>query len=267
MTEEEEIIEEPTPTGHVQASIKEAVTYHKIKNARIQLIQNNNIIYEGISAYDGGLILDEVEYGSYNVKVSRTGYEDYTNTLTLNSSSVMLPVFMTPLPMDPNQTEVDLDEQYTITISESVNPTYSVSQEISNWLQENLSALTDDNDNVIFGKVNQGFSDESLRTFGKKPVCDVYINNIEYDSTFDSQTPDIVHTFVLFYLKGANSHTYSVVCGIHDLIMQEFLTNTEWQRLDDIVRDTVINRSEIRIQPVGKKWGVIGAFELNHQLY
>ena len=266
MTEEEEIIEEPTPTGHVQASIKEAVTYHKIKNARIQLIQNNNIIYEEISAYDGGLILDEVEYGSYNVKVTRTGYEDYTNTLNLNSASVMLPIFMTPLPTDPNQTEVDLDEQYTFTITGSVTPDYTMSTQISTWLQDNLEALTDDLDHTIFGRVNLGFSDESLRTFGKKPVCDVYIDNIVYDSTFDNQSPVQVNTFVLYYLKGANSNIYLKACQLHDLIMQEFLTNESWQRCD-VVRDTRVSNSEIRIQPINKKMGVMGAFQLTHELY
>ena len=263
---EEETIEETVETGRVQVSVKEAVTYHKIKNARFQLIVNGNVIYDDTSAYDGSILFDEVEYGSYNVKVTRTGYEDYTNTLNLNSASVMLPIFMTPLPKDPNVTEVDLDETYTFTITERVQPEYSMSSQISNWLQSNLAALKDDSNHSIFGKVNLGFSDESLRTFGKKPVCDVYIDNIDYSIDFDRQEPVKVNTMVLYYFKGANSPVYTKACQLHDLIMQEFLTNEEWKR-SNIVRGTRIVNSEIRIQPLGKKWGVIGAFQLSHDLY
>ena len=266
MTEEEITEEEPTPTGRVQVSIKEAVTYHKIKNARFQLLQDNIVIYEKYSAYDGGLIFDEVEYGAYNVRVTRTGYEDYTNTLTLSSGNVMLPIFMTPLPSNPDQTEVDLDEVYTFTIAERTKPEYSMSSQISNWLKTNLETLKDDTNHTIFGKVNLGFSDESLRTFGKKPVCDVYIDNIVYDTDFDNQSPVTVNTMVLFYFKGANTPVYGKACELHDLLMQEFLTNTDWQR-SSIVRETRIINSEIRIQPLNKKWGVIGAFQLSHELY
>ena len=162
---------------------------------------------------------------------------------------------------------VDLDLTYELKISEKTSTDFTMSTAISQWLVENLSCLTDDNNKTIFGKVNTGFNENTLKTFGKQPVCDVYINKIEYDTEFDECTPVKVDTIVLFYLKGANNHTYMQVASVHDYIMQQFATNTTFKQLDGIVRDTFIKNSQLMMQPINKKWGVMGAFELTHILY
>lgn len=263
MTEEEttEVL-----TGNVHARIKEREVYTKLRNARIH-ISNSADSYEGLTNADGEYDFEDIPYGTYTVHVTRPGYEAYTNTLNVNNSSIIIPVFMTPSPVDPNFVELNLGDEYTFNITERLTPQYSLSTQISDWLQTNLSGLRDDQNHLIFGKVNKGFSEESLRTFGKKPVCDVYIDRFSYDSTFTNQRPNEAHTFILYYLKGANTQTYHKACLLHDYIMQELLTNEDWRRLDGKVRDTLIENSEIRIQPLNKKWGVIGAFELTHQLY
>lgn len=162
---------------------------------------------------------------------------------------------------------VDVDLTYTFTISEKTLPDYTMSTAISQWLVDNLSNLKDDNDKIIFSKVNTGFNENSLKTFGKQPVCDVYINRIEYGTDFDVCSPKRVNTIVLFYLKGANNHTYMQVASLHDYIMQEFATNPDFKELPGIVRDTIIRNSQLMMQPINKKWGVMGAFELSHTLY
>ena len=137
---------------------------------------------------------------------------------------------------------VDIDLSYQFKVSGKTSPDFTMSTQISQWLVDNL-------------------------TFGKQPVCDVYIDHIDYDTDFDFNRPKTAHTIVLFYLKGANNHTYMQVASLHDYIMQEFTTNPEFKELTGVVRDTFVNGSKLMMQPINKKWGVMGAFELTHALF
>ena len=169
--------------------------------------------------------------------------------------------------MNDDDISVDVDLTYSFTVSGKTQPEFTMSTRISQWLTDNLTGLTDDTDNPVFSKVNNGFNENNLKTFGAKPTCDVYISSIDYSTDFDITKPVMVHTIVLFYMKGANNTSYMKACSIHDYIMQEFATNTEFKELDGIVKDTFIKNSQLMIQPIQKKWGVMGAFELSHKLY
>ena len=162
---------------------------------------------------------------------------------------------------------VEMDETYTFTVSEKVSQDYRMSTQIIEWLQRNIASLTDDNDKVIFSKVNTGFDSDSLKTFGKGPVCDVYINRVSYEGDFDNHTPQKVHSIIIFILRGANNVTYEKACELHDYIMQEFIENEDFRRLDYVVRDTLIDNSQLMTQPVRKNWSIMGTFELTHLLY
>lgn len=159
---------------------------------------------------------------------------------------------------------LDVDATYRIELKGKTLPEYTISQQISAWLQENLTSLTDDHNRKLFSRVNTGYNEETLKTFGKQPVCDVYINNIEYRDVFEVTQPDKVNSIILFYLKGASNKSYMDACRLHDYIMQEFIVNEDFKVLPDIISDTRILNSELRVQPIRKKWGVIGAFELSH---
>ena len=163
--------------------------------------------------------------------------------------------------------KVETDIEYEFTVTEDTALDFKFATSISNWLCTNMANLTDTNDKTIFGKVNTGFDENTLKTFGKKPVCDVYINNVEYNTDFDNHKPEQVHTIILFYMKGANNNTYMKACELHDYILQELVSNENYRRLTDVVRDTYITNSELMTQPINKKWGVMGAFELTHILY
>lgn len=160
---------------------------------------------------------------------------------------------------------VDSVEEFTIT--ERLTPDFKMATIISEWLHSNISNLTDDNDNIIFNKVSYGFDSEKLKTFGKKPTADIYIDNVEYTRDFDFLRPVSVHTLLIFYMKGANDVAYQKTAELHDYIMQEFISNEEWRILDGTVRDTLITNSQLMSQPSNKKWGVMGVFELEHKLY
>ena len=100
-----------------------------------------------------------------------------------------------------------------------------------------------------------------------KPTADIYIDHVEYDSTMDNCAPVSVHTIVIFYMKGANDVAYLKTTELHDLLMQMFLTDEDWKRLNGVVRNTVITNSQLMSQPGNKKWGCMGVFQLTHYLY
>ena len=163
--------------------------------------------------------------------------------------------------------EVDTDITYTFHVTERTSDTTGVTTQILEWLHDNLEDLRDDLNKQIFGKVNYGFNDANIKTFGRKPVCDVYLNKVEYDGDFEDHIPIKVNTFLIFYLKGANNHTYLKACELHDYLVS-VLSNTEsFKRLDNVVRDTYITNTEVRNQKIRGGYGVLGAFELTHTLY
>ena len=155
---------------------------------------------------------------------------------------------------------------YTFTISRQVDPNYGMSTQIIQWLQTNMDSLKDDYENKLFGKVNYGFNDNVIKTFGKKPVCDVYINKVEYDTDFDAHTPKLVRSIVIFYMKGANNQTYLKATELHDLLVQKFLTDDSFKR-SEVVKETYIADSTIQNRSIRGGYGVMGTFELTHILY
>lgn len=159
------------------------------------------------------------------------------------------------------------DIEYEFKLSETVQTDYKFASSIIEWLTNNMKGLTDDEDKKLFNKVNTGFNEESLKSFGNKPVCDIYINTVNYSTDFTEHKPESVNSIVIYYLKGANNPTYEKACMIHDYLMQEFLENDSFQRLTDVVTDTYILNSEIQPGPIGKRWGVMGILELSHILY
>lgn len=161
--------------------------------------------------------------------------------------------------------EIDID--YSFDVSGSIDPDRKMTSKISLWLQENLENLTDDNGDIIFNKVNFGYNENSLKALGNKPVCDVYVNNVEYSEDFDEYPAESVHSIILFYMKGANNKSYLKACDLHDYLIQEFIKNRAFKFLEDTVKDTLILNSELMNQPINKKWGVMGALELSHILY
>lgn len=170
--------------------------------------------------------------------------------------------------MTSENIEADVDAEYLFTITEQTsNPDYRMAKSVSQWIHSNLEGLTDDNDVAIFNKISYGYDAEKLKTFGKKPTADIYIDHVEYDSTFDNCAPVSVHTIIIFYMKGANDVAYLKTTELHDLLMQKFLTDDDWKILPGVVRNTVITNSQLMSQPSNKKWGAMGAFELTHYLY
>ena len=88
--------------------------------------------------------------------------------------------------------EVPVDITYTFCVKQQTLPDYGCCTSIIQWLKNNLESLKDDYNTPLFSKVNYGYNEETLKGFGKKPVADVYINNIEYSSDLYNNTPATV---------------------------------------------------------------------------
>lgn len=162
--------------------------------------------------------------------------------------------------------EIIINEEYEFAVKEKTKPDYKMTALISQWIYSNLENLTDDNEEIIFNKVNYGYNEESLKSFGKKPVCDLYVDNIDYESDLQESVPVAAHSIIIFHVKGGNDKAFLKACQLHDYIMQQFIENTDWQELDDIVINTVITNSELLNHP-RNGWAVMGAFEIEHTLY
>ena len=257
----DEIIE----TGDVTFTIVDA--NKAIKNATV-IIESQDDAFNGFTDKQGEITFEDVPYGTYDVTVKHTGYEIIESTLTVDNSTITSTIILSHLAVDPNIVEVDLDQHYLFQISEHTSdPDYRFATSVSQWIKANLEGLKDDNNQPIFNKISYGYDEQKLKTFGKKPTADIYIDRVEYGGTLDNPAPESVHTIVIFYMKGANDVAYLKTTELHDLLMQKFLLDEDWKILNGIVRNTVITDSQLMSQPSNKKWGCMGAFQLTHYLY
>jgi hypothetical protein len=177
-----------------------------------------------------------------------------------------------------DNTNVEVDAEYTFNLEDETNSNYKVSKRIVEWLKTNMEGLTDSNKNLIFSKVNYGYNENTIKGFGKKPVCDVYINNYNYNTDFTHNIPVSVNSFIICYLKGNMNNAYLKACELTDYLIQEFNDNESFRRLTltnvidqetvitNIVRDTFIRNVELQVIPGSKTYGVLCAFELEHEL-
>lgn len=169
---------------------------------------------------------------------------------------------------------MDVDIEYEFDLEPQTHNDYKCSKHIVEWLKDNMESITDSKNKKLFSKVNYGYNQDTIKGFGNKPVCDVYINNFTYESDLSRNTPDKVTSFIICYLKGNMNNAYLKACELTDYLVQEFNDNNSFRRLtitsDDsvlnIVRDTFIRNVELQIIPSGKTYGVVCAFELEHEL-
>ena len=161
---------------------------------------------------------------------------------------------------------MDTNIVYEFEIDQKVLPDYRITNTVLNWVHNNLDNLVDNDNKKIFHRVNIGYNERSLKGFGNRPVCDVYLDNIDYRTDFDLNTPSNLNTVVVITLKGNANNTYTKALDLTDYIIQEFIENTSWRELDSVVKETTITNTQIQINPNSKVWSTMVLFELNHVL-
>ena len=161
---------------------------------------------------------------------------------------------------------MDTNIVYEFEIDQKVLPDYRITNTVLNWVHNNLDNLVDNDNKKIFHRVNIGYNERSLKGFGNRPVCDVYLDNIDYRTDFDLNTPSNLNTVIVITLKGNANNTYTKALDLTDYIIQEFIENTSWRELDSVVKETTITNTQIQINPNSKVWSTMVLFELNHVL-
>lgn len=161
---------------------------------------------------------------------------------------------------------MDTNIIYEFEIDQKVLPDYRITNTSLNWLQNNLTNLVDNDNKKVFHKVNIGYNERSLKGFGNRPVCDVYLDNIDYRTDFDLNVPASLNTVMVVTLKGNANNTYAKALDLTDYIIQEFVENNGWRELDNLIKDTTITDTQIQINPENKVWSTMIVFQLNHVL-
>jgi hypothetical protein len=162
-------------------------------------------------------------------------------------------------------TDLELEEEYCFCLSPITTIDYKVASKVLEWLKTNMESITDSKNVKLFSKVNYGYNEGTLKGFGKKPVCDVYINDISLSTDMTINQPSEVNSFVICYLKGNMNNTYAKACELTDYLIQEFMTNESF-RTCKLIYETTIEDIKINIIPQGKTYGVLCAFELKHKI-
>ena len=161
---------------------------------------------------------------------------------------------------------MDTNIIYEFEIDQKLLPDYRVTNTALNWLKNNMDGLVDNDNKPIFHKVNLGYNESSLKGFGNKPVCDVYLDHITYRDDFDLNVPGIIHTVIVVTLKGNANNSYGKALDLTDYIVQEFVENESWKEISRVDKETRITNTEVQINPNNKVWSTMILFELEHIL-
>lgn len=164
-------------------------------------------------------------------------------------------------------TNLEVDETYTYPLAESIIPDYKFTYQLTSWLKSNLESLADDDGNTIFAKVNIGFGEDNVKSFGNRATCDVHINTVEFEDDFGNSRIDIINSIIVFKIKGNQETAMIESTKILDYLIQEFITNSEFKTLTDYVQDTRLTNAGLREQPNKSNWYVLGVLELQHHLF
>lgn len=160
-------------------------------------------------------------------------------------------------------TEMELEIEYEFELSPLIDADYKITSLIAAWLKENMESLKDAKGNIIFSKVNYGYDEDILKSFGKKPVCNVYISHVEFTSDLLLNKPFTVTSYIVCYLKGKINKTYELACDLGDYLIQEFMSNDDFRKCN-VVANTTVEDFRVELVPVNHRYGVICALELQH---
>ena len=163
--------------------------------------------------------------------------------------------------------DLDLDEVFSLKLSKKFIPDYKFTYALTSWLKSNLESLTDDDDNKIFAKVNIGFAEDNVKSFGNRATCDVHINTVNFEDDFESSRIDKIDSIIVFKIKGNQEKAMIEATKILDYLIQEFITNDSFKTLSKYVKDTRLTNAGLREQPNKSGWYVLGVLELEHHIF
>ena len=85
----------PTPTSKYNIRVSVSDGTDPLENVNVTLTDADDNEYNGKTGSAGGCTISNVPEGEYEVVASKTGYIEYTGTLTVNENNTSLNISMT----------------------------------------------------------------------------------------------------------------------------------------------------------------------------
>lgn len=85
----------PTPATTYNISVSVSDGTDPLQNVDVTLTDTEDNEYTGKTGSAGGCTISNVPEGTYNVTATKTGYNDYTGTITVNEETTSLSISMT----------------------------------------------------------------------------------------------------------------------------------------------------------------------------
>ncbi len=135
-------------------------------------------------------------------------------------------------------------------------------KELTN-LMENLKV----DDKSAFKKVLRGFPEKGMNTYnGDIGVCS--LTNINFDPNFDEKNiPESLDIVLACVCKGTKTSVHDKIIKLNLDILEAFLTNQDWFRLNDTVKSVSIQNHEIFIEAMKNSLITTSIYELNCKLH
>ncbi len=139
---------------------------------------------------------------------------------------------------------------------------------INTQLKELLDSLMDNDDNPYFKSVLLGIPNSNFRGF-QFPIAIVRTVKGDYKTgTFNKRnTPEWIHSTIGILVTGDIQKSYQNLIEIIDVIQEKWEHDNDWITLNNTVRLTEIESSEILDVPSDETIIRMGVFSLKHHIY
>ena len=139
---------------------------------------------------------------------------------------------------------------------------------VNKQLKELLESLVNENNESYFESVLLGIPNTNFRGF-RFPIAIVRTVRGDYKTgTFNKRnTPEWIHSTIGILVTGDVQESYEFLIGLIDVIQEKWEHDNDWITLNNTVRLTEIENSEILDVPSDETIIRMGVFSLKHHIY
>lgn len=139
---------------------------------------------------------------------------------------------------------------------------------VNKELKELLESLVDNEDKPYFESVLLGIPNTNFRGF-RFPIAIVRTTKGDYTTpTFNKKnTPEWIHSTIGILVAGDIQESYEFLVDLIDIIQDKWEHDKNWITLNNTVRITEIESSEILDVPSDETIIRMGVFSLKHHIY
>ena len=139
---------------------------------------------------------------------------------------------------------------------------------VNKQLKELLESLVNENNEPCFKSVLLGIPNTNFRGF-RFPIAIVRTVRGDYKTgTFNKRnTPEWIHSTIGILVTGDVQESYEFLIGLIDVIQEKWEHDNDWITLNNTVRLTEIENSEILDVPSDETIIRMGVFSLKHHIY